>query len=147
MGLFDGVFGGGESNKEMSKGEAFAAVLLGAAAADGHIAEEEARGLWTIIGRMRMYSNWSPDKFNSVMDRLVKNLKRAGLEAFLDRAVKYLPRELHETAFANACDVVLADGVVEDDEKKFLHLLQRALDVSGDQALTIARVMVIKNRG
>lgn len=147
MGLFDGVFGGSESTKEMSKGEAFAAVLLGAAAADGHIAEEEAHSLWTIIGRMKMYSNWSPDKFNSTMDRLVKNLKRSGLEALLERAAQYLPEELHETAFANACDIVLADGVVEDDEKKFLQNLTRYLRISGDQALTIARIMVIKNRG
>ena len=38
-------------------------------------------------------------------------------------------------------------GVVEDDEKKFLQNLTRYLKISGDQALTIARVMVIKNRG
>lgn len=148
MGLFDDVFDSpSSSGKAMNKGEAFAAILLGAAASDGHIADEEAQGLWTITGRMKLFSSWSPDKFNHMMDKLVAMLKREGLDRMLDRAAKALPEELNETAFANACDIVLADGVVEDDEKTFLQKLTRMLEISGDQALTIAKVMVVKNRG
>jgi len=44
-------------------------------------------------------------------------------------------------------DLVLADGVVEDAEKEFLDDLQKILNISGDQALTIVEVMIIKNRG
>jgi tellurite resistance protein len=148
MGLFDNLFGSEKgSAREMTKSEAFAGILLGACASDGHIADEEAQGLVTIMGRMKLYENWTGEKFNSTINRLLGLIKRIGVEKMIRRCAEVLPRQLHETAFVNACDLVLADGVVEDEEKEFLEDLQRTLDVSGDQALTIIEVMVIKNRG
>jgi hypothetical protein len=41
---------------------------------------------------------------------------------------------------------VLADGVVEDDEKDFLDKLQNAVELSDNEAVTIVRVMVIRIR-
>lgn len=149
MGLFDGIFGGssGQKNKGLSKPEAFAGVLLGAAASDGHIADEEAQGLWTITRRMRMFEGWTDDRFNRMMNKLVGFLKKKGLRSLLHGCAEALPEQLHETAFATAVDIVLADGVVEEEEKEFLDDLQRILDISGDQALTIVEVMIIKNKG
>jgi tellurite resistance protein len=146
MGLFDNIFGGQKST-EVSKAEAFAGVLLGAVAADGVISSEEAQGLCTALSRMKMYDNWTGDKFNNMLNRMLGAIKRQGLEKTLQLCAASLPKELHETAFANACDLVLADGVVEDEEKEFLDKLQKILEVSGDQALTIVEVMIIKNRG
>jgi hypothetical protein len=54
---------------------------------------------------------------------------------------------LKTTAFANACDIVLADGVVEDDEKEFLDKLQNQLDIPSDEAVNIVQVMIVKNKG
>jgi tellurite resistance protein len=42
---------------------------------------------------------------------------------------------------------VLADGVVEAEEKEFINNLRRALGLSGDDAQMIAQVMVYKNQG
>ncbi len=147
MGLFDNFFGTQKESQEMAVQEAFAGILLAAAAADGHIADEEAEGLWSTLSRMRMFESWSGQQFSHMMDRLVKILKRHDVDGLLDRCVNSLPNKLHETAFANACDIVLADGVVEEDEEEFLEKLQRRLDVSGDEALTIVEVMIIKNKG
>jgi hypothetical protein len=145
MGLFDNIFGG--QKKDLSKSEAFAGILLGAVASDGHISGEEVQGLCTILGRMKLYDNWTNEKFNNMLNRMLGMIKREGLEPVLQLCAEALPEELHETAFANACDLVLADGVVEDEEKEFLDDLQKVLSVSGDQAITIVEVMVIKNRG
>ena len=147
MGLFDSMFGGSSANKTLSKQEAFAGILLAAAAADGHIADEEAVGLWSTIERMKMFQNYTPDKFNQMMGALVKILKRDGVDKLVDKAVESVPTELRETAFANACNIVLADGVVEDEEKALIEKLQVKLGISGDQAIDIVRVMVIKNKG
>jgi hypothetical protein len=147
MGLFDNFFGTQKESQEMAVQEAFAGILLGAAAADGHIADEEAEGLWTTLARMRMFDSWTGQKFSHMMGKLVKILKRHDVDGLLDRCVASLPQKLHETAFANACDIVLADGVVEAEEEEFLEKLQRKLDVSGDEALTIVEVMIIKNKG
>lgn len=147
MGLFDNIFGGSSASKTVGKAEAFAGILLGASACDGHIADEEINGLFSITGRMKLYDGWTPNKWNSMMDQLVKILKKEGPEGLLVKCAKSLPDELRDTAFANACDIILADGVVEDEEKEFLDKVQKVLEIDGDTALTIVEVMIIKNKG
>ncbi len=148
MGLFDNLFGSEKSSaRELTRAEGFAGILLSACASDGHIADEEARGLVTIMGRMRLYENWTDEKFNNTINRLLGLIKRQGVEQVIRRCAEALPAQLHETAFANACELVLADGVVEEEEQEFLEDLQRALEISGDQALTIIEVMLVKNKG
>jgi tellurite resistance protein len=146
MGLFDNLFGGSEK-KDLTKAEAFAGVLLCAVASDGHISGEEAQGLITILSRMRLYDNWTNEKFNNMLNRLLGMVKREGVSDMMRRCSDSIPEDLHETVFANACDLVLADGVVEDEEKDFLDDLQRMLNISGDEAITIVQVMVVKNKG
>src|SRR5262245_642109 len=149
MGLFDNLFSSekGSSSRELGKAEAFAGILLCACAADGHIADEEARGLVTLMGRMKMFENWSDDKFNSTIDRMLGLIRRQGVEKVIKKCAEVLPQQLHPTVFAQACELVLADGVVEEEEKAFLEQLQRDLQMSGDEALTIVEVMIIKNKG
>jgi hypothetical protein len=148
MGLFDNIFGDkGSGGRELTKQEAFAGILLGASACDGHIADEEVKSLFTTTERMRMFENVSPNKWNSMMDALLKILKKDGPLKLIDRCSDALPEGLRQTAFANACDIVLADGVVEDEEKEFLDHLQKQLELDGDTALNIVEVMIIKNKG
>lgn len=147
MGLFDSVFGGQKADEELSKHEAFAGILMGAVASDGYISDEEARGLCTTLARMKLYESWSPERFNKSLNRLMGIHKRGGNDVLLKKCAENLPDELRETAFANACDLILADGVVESEEKKFLEELRSTLRISGDQALTIVQVMIVKNRG
>jgi tellurite resistance protein len=147
MGLFDNIFGDKGGSKELTKQEAFAGILLGASACDGHIAQEEVQSLFTTTERMRMFENVSPNKWNAMMDALLKILKKSGPTKLVDMCAEGLPDGLRQTAFANACDIVLADGVVEDEEKEFLDHLQKALELDGDTALNIVEVMIIKNKG
>lgn len=146
MGLFDDDLDTPKA-KGLSKQEAFAGILLAASASDGHIADTEFRGLCTILARMKLYDNITDDKMNHILNRLLGMLKREGVDKVLDRCVRVLPEELHKTVFANACDMVLADGVVEDEEKEFINSLWKQLGISGDDAKTIVQVMVVKNKG
>jgi uncharacterized tellurite resistance protein B-like protein len=146
MGLFD-MFGGGEGKSAFGAHEGFAGVLLAAAAADGHISEEEGQGLWRAIERMKMFSSYTPDKFNKLMDQLLKVLKKGGPEALVEKCVPAIPERLRSTAFCNAVDIVLADGSVEDDEKEIIEKLQSGLEIEDDEAQMIVKVMLIKNRG
>lgn len=148
MGLFDNMFGGNEGGKPLTKHEAFAGILLAASAVDGHIASEEISNLITAVSRMQLFSNFNDDKYSRMFDRLLKILKKDdGVELLIEKCVQELPDELRETAFANACDIVLADGVVEPEEKALIEKLQNELEIPGDEAMDIVKVMVIKNRG
>ncbi|MEQ8785239.1 MAG: tellurite resistance TerB family protein [Pirellulaceae bacterium] len=148
MSLFDDVLGGSAFEAEpFGPHEGFAGILLGASACDGHIADEEVQGLFTILGRMRLYQHVPPHKFNSMIDRLLGVLKRGGPGKLVEMSVPAVPPELRETVFANACDIVLADGIVEPDEKAFIDDLLLKLEIDANRARTIVQVMVYKNRG
>ncbi|MGF1581323.1 MAG: tellurite resistance TerB family protein [Gemmataceae bacterium] len=148
MSLFDDVLGDSSFEpRSFGPQEAFAGVLLCASACDGHIADEEVQSLVTTLIRMKMYQYVPPHKFNSMMDRLLGILKRGGTEKLLEMSVPSVPPELQETVFANACDIVLADGVVEADEKDFIDDLLLKLDIDRDRAKDIVQVMVYKNKG
>ena len=147
MGLFDSLFGSNEASKPFGPHEGFAGILLGASACDGHIADEEVQSLFTQLSRMKMYQRYTEKNWQTLINRLLGLLKRKGVDELIEKAVEALPTELRETAFANACDIVLADGVVEDDETEFLDKLQGKLDLDDDEAVTIVRVMVVKNKG
>jgi hypothetical protein len=147
MGLFDSLFGGMEGGGKLTPQEAFAGVLLGASACDGHIADDEVAGLITTLIRMKLFQRWTDKNYNQSLNKLHGFLKKKGVDALIDACVEALPGELPETAFANACNIVLADGVVEDDEKEFVNNLMIKLGIAQERALAIIRVMVIKNKG
>lgn len=147
MGLFDSLFGGMEGRSKLNAQEAFAGVLFGASACDGHISDEEMQSLVTCLIRMKLYSRMNGKQFNQMMDKLHTVLKKKGVDVLIDGCTAALPAELEKTVFANACDIVLSDGVVEEDEKEFMDRLQRKLEIDDKTAKTIAQVMVVKNKG
>lgn len=147
MGLFDSLFGGMEGGGKLTVQEGFAGILLGASACDGHISDDEVTGLVTALLRMKLFQRINEKSFGQMMNKLQGIAKKKGVDTLIDVCVPVLPQELRETAFANACDIVLADGVVEPDEREFVDKLQRKLGISGDTALAIVQVMVIKNQG
>lgn len=147
MGLFDSLFGGMESSKKLTPQESFAGILLAASACDGHISDEEASTLMTAVGRMKLFSQVNGKQFSQIMDKLLGILKKKGHDALIEGCCASLPKELANAAFANACNIVLADGVVDQDEKEFIEKLRGALELEGGTAKMIAQVMVIKNKG
>ena len=148
MSVFDEVLQDGQFEQQaFGPHEGFAGVLLASSACDGHIADEEVQGLFTILTRMRLYQHVTPNKFGSMFDRLLGILKRKGPEQLVEESAAAVPPELRETAFINACDIVLADGVVEPDEKEFINNLMIKLEIDANRAKEIAQVMVYKNQG
>lgn len=147
MGIFDSLFGGMEGRKKLNAQEAFAGVLLGASACDGHIADEEKQGLYTALVRMKLYQRYSEKEFHRMFDKLHGVLKKHGVEALIDGCAPALPEELGNTAFTNAVNIVLADGIVDDEEKEFIESLRKKLRIDSGTAKAIAQVMVIKNKG
>ncbi len=148
MGLFDNLFGEkSTASRALTGPEAFAGILVAAAACDGHVSDEERQSLATVTERMALFADVTPAKWGAMLDVLLKVLKKDGPAGLVDRCAKALPDGLADCAFANACDMVLADGVVEDEEKAFLEHAQAALGLDSDTALTIVEVMITKNKG
>ncbi len=147
MGLFDGLFGGMGSSGKLTSQEAFAGILLGASACDGHITEDEVQGLILTLVRMKLYQRFTDKQYNQMLGRLHGIFKKKGVDGLIDASVEGLPAELRETVFANACDIVLADGIVEPDEREFIEKLCAKLNIGREIAGEIAQIMVVKNKG
>jgi tellurite resistance protein len=146
MGLFDDVLGGSEPQK-LTKEIAYVGILILANNSDGNVSDEESRALGTACSRMKMYRDLTGDQVGRIIDRAVGIINRKGFEEALGLFVQALPEKLHRTVFANAVDLVLADGVVEAEEKAFINDLRKALGLAGDDAQMIAQVMIYKNQG
>lgn len=147
MGIFDSLFGGMSGGGALSSHEAYAGILLGASACDGHIADEEVQGLVVALVRMKLFERVNDKQFDQILNKVHKIQKTQGVDALIDACVPALPRDLVNAAFTNACDIVLADGVVEQDEKIFMDKLQLKLGIDANTAKTIVQVMIIKNKG
>lgn len=147
MGLFDSIFGSSQEGSRLTDQEAFAGILMAASACDGHIADEEVSGLITALIRMNLYKRFSDRDFNKMLNKLHGVLKRHGVETLVDSCAESLPDSLVKAAFTNAVDMVLADGVVEQEERDFVERLRKSLDLDPEMSKTIVRVLVIKNKG
>jgi hypothetical protein len=131
----------------LSPAEAFAAVTLSAIAVDGYLADEEIEGLINALTRMHLFKSYSGEVMRRMLHRLFGILRRDGFKALVNSAKSSLPNELQEPAFAVATDLILADGIVTDQEQEFLDELHFDLGISKETAMKITEVMMIKNRG
>lgn len=148
MGLFDDAFGEGESGSEkVTKEVAYLGILMAADYSDGNVSGEELQSFVAAVSRMKLYRDLTGQQINRLIDRGTGLLKRHGIDAAVEKFAQALPENLHRAVFANACNQILADGVVEDEEKEFINKLRRALGLSGDDAQMIAKVMMWKNQG
>jgi uncharacterized tellurite resistance protein B-like protein len=114
---------------------------------DGTVSDDEMRAFVNTVARMKMYRDLSGDQINRLIDRANKLIRQAGPDEAMQQFAAALPESLHRAAFANAVNQVLADGVVEDEEKEFINKLRRVLGLPGDDAQMIAKVMMWKNQG
>lgn len=146
MGLFDDALSESQPAK-MTKEVAFLGILMVADYSDGSVSHDEVRAFANTICRMKLYRDMTEQQINRLIDQAAVIIKRSGIDASLQKFAEALPEGLHRSVFANACNQILADGVVEPEEKEFIEKLRRALRISGDDARMIAQVMVYKNQG
>jgi tellurite resistance protein len=135
------------SSDTFTKQEALLAIALATSAADGNIAEEEAKGIFAYLLQMKMFAGLSEKQMYEMLKKLISVLENEGIGGLVAIAKSSLPNELRETAFVCAVDIAFADGVIEDSEKALLDELQQVMDVSDELGGKIVEVMAIKNRG
>lgn len=147
MGIFDSLFSGMDTRTKLTPQESFAGILLAASACDGHIAEDEFNQILISLFRMKLFQRINENEFRKVLNKLMGFLKKNGPEKLAEGCCENLPAELRKSAFANACNIALADGHLDSDEKDFLTNLTNLLSLDTTEAKLIAQVIMIKNKG
>ena len=73
-------------------------------------------------------------------------LKSHGFEQLAKMSVDTLSPEFYETVFVIATDIMLADGILEKEEQRFILQLKQQLKIKDELAAKIGEVMIIKNK-
>ncbi len=147
MSLFDRASGsqGGVQNA-LSQAEAFIAIALIAVAPDGNPSQKQASDIYQALSNLKVLNRHSKDEIQSMVDELSGIIRHEGVNSLFDAAKDSMQEDLRETAFAIATDLVLADGILTEEED-FLTELYQALRIRSEIGQKIIEVMFIKNRG
>ena len=112
-----------------------------AAAADREMTDGELRAIEEMIVFLPAFREFEIASIAGIASDCTDLLaKETGLDIAFRRIKAALPPgRLRETAYALACDIVAADGVVSQEELEFLELLRNAIDVDRLAAAAIER--------
>lgn len=147
MGLFDAVLGTeSQTQTALNPAEAFAVIILMATASDGYLSVEQANSIISVLSRMKLFKSYPNEMMNRLFDKILGILQGDDFNALFNAAKDSLSQNLREAAFAVATDLVLAEGIIPEEEKNFLIDLYQALGVSSEIAIQIVQVILIKNR-
>ncbi|MEH2178792.1 tellurite resistance TerB family protein [Nostoc sp.] len=147
MGLFDAVLGTeSQTQAALNPAEAFAVIILTATASDGYLSVEQANSIISVLSRMKLFKSYPNEMMNRLFDKILGILQGDDFNALFNAAKDSLSQDLREAAFAVATDLVLAEGIIPEEEKNFLNDLYQALGVSREIAIGIVEVVLIKNR-
>ena len=145
MGLFDKVLGK-DGEIKLDKKEAFGAVAVAAVASDGDVSPEEVQRIAIDLMTLKAFRKADLRDLANTLDKVAGLAKKRGIGPLLQAAKAALGPDELAAAFFVAVDLVLADGVVEENEKKFLEELQRTIGMDDATATKIAEVVLIKNK-
>lgn len=146
MGLFDAVVGENQTQTALNLAEAFAVIVLLATASDGYLSVEQANSITYMLSRMKLFKSYPHEMMNKLFEKILSILQGDGFNALFNAAKDSLSQDLRESAFAVAADLILAEGIIPEEEKNFLNDLSQALGVSSEIAIQIVQVILIKNR-
>ncbi|MBE9004172.1 tellurite resistance TerB family protein [Fortiea sp. LEGE XX443] len=147
MNLLDTILGRENQAPEvLTSTEAFAAIALVAITSDAVLSEQQVRSISTVLSRLQLFSSYSEDIINKLLEKNLSILRHDGFNALFNAAKESLSPELREAAFAVAADLVMTETIVTEEEKNFLNDLYRALDIPCDIAIKILQVLMIKNQ-
>ncbi|MFQ5776368.1 MAG: tellurite resistance TerB family protein [Kiloniellaceae bacterium] len=109
-------------------------------ASDRDMTDSELQTMGDIVKHLPIFRDYDPSRLTETAQECAKLLSdSAGLEKALELIVAGLPKRLHETAYALACDVAAADGRATQEELRLLEMLRHRLDVGRLEAAAIER--------
>ena len=116
----------------------YAMVLV--SAADREMPDAELEAMSDMVAHLPVFRGFDRRKVTKVGAACAKLLAdEDGLDKTLDQIKAALPKKLHETAYALACDVAAADGKVGQEESRVLELIRFRLDIGRLPAAAIER--------
>jgi tellurite resistance protein len=135
------------SQKDLSRQEAFVALLIASARADGSVSAHEANRIEHVVAGMQLFRGHPHEALQKVFANAAERIKEHGILTVVQAAAAIVPKELGATTFAVAVDLMLSDGRLTSKEEGFANELRTLLNVEPDTATRIVDVLLVKNAG
>lgn len=127
-----------------SEQESWIAIMYACMAVDGEISDTEIDKMCELlIGKKLFHNKEIADYYHPVM----KAHNLAGSRSMIDNSVPMVDSANSPTVFALTMEILLADGILGENEMKIAEYLSTALKLEDDLAKKIVDVMLIKNAG
>ena len=132
----------------MSPQDALVAVMIAVSASDEHMRTAEVVAIQRIVNHMPVFAAYDGDRIRPIAQTVFDLFEvEDGLDALFGLIRDALPERLNETAYALACDVVSADGKLNEVELRMLEEVREELAIDRLHAAAIewgARVRHMK---
>lgn len=129
-----------DENPPLSPQDALVAVMIAVSASDENIRTAELVSIERIVDHMPVFADYDKDRMRRVSRTVLELFEELdGLDALFGLVKEALPEKLYETAYALACDVAAADGLLREEELRFLAEIRYELQIDRLYAAAIER--------
>jgi tellurite resistance protein len=138
--------GAKEAGASRGLDRALIALFIGAMNANGVVARDEAARAHHLIWSTRRFRRKSGDTVGKLIQDVRARLERDDADVAIDRAARQLPARLRQPAFAVLADLLLADGRMDAQERRFLARIGSQLKIEPGAAQQVIEVVLLKNQ-
>lgn len=120
--------------------DALVALMIAVSASDEDIRTAELVKINSAVNNLPVFADYDVDRFNVVVQTVFDLFEQEdGLDALFGLIRNALPERLFETAYALACDVAAADGMLGEAELRLLEEIRYELNIDRLHAAAIER--------
>ncbi len=124
----------------LSPQDCLVAIMIAVSAADENIRTAELVTIQRVVNHLPVFATYDIDRLKDVAQTVFDLFEEEdGLDALFGLVREGLPERLFETAYALACDVAAADGMLGDSELELLSEIRFELDIDRLHAAAIER--------
>lgn len=129
-----------ETSPPLSPQDCLVAVMIAVSASDENMRTAELIKIETTVNTLPIFASYDVDRIR-VLSQIVFDLfsEEDGLDALFGLVRNNLPDRLNETAYALACDVAAADGLLNEAELRLLEEIRYELSLDRLHAAAIER--------
>ncbi|PCD77422.1 tellurite resistance TerB family protein [Pseudothioclava arenosa] len=114
----------------LSPQDALVAVMVAVSASDEDIRTSELVAIERMVNHMPIFGTYDIDRIPTVAQTVYSLFtEEDGLDALFGLVREGLPEKLWETAYALACDVAAADGILHQPELRMLEEIRGELSI------------------
>ncbi len=124
----------------LSAQDALVAVMIAVSVSDESIRTSELLSIEQIVNHLPIFADYDADRIQRVAKTVFELFEdEDGLDALFGLVTEALPEKYYETAYAMACDVAAADGLLKQTELRFLMEVRYQLKIDRLHAAAIER--------